>query len=110
MGKQLFDILTDFAMFGAVTFETAAVATIFVFRWKRPEMPRPYRCVGYPIVPMIYVLIMALVLANMFVKQRTEALVGVSFIAVGAVAYVLTDWGNLRRRSKEPEPWREEPI
>ena len=31
-GKPLFDVLTDFAMFGAIIFETSAVATIFVLR------------------------------------------------------------------------------
>ena len=32
--KSPFDIMTDFAIFGSVTFETLAVATIFVFRWR----------------------------------------------------------------------------
>src|SRR5205807_1502583 len=52
--KALFDILTDFAMFGAVIFETLAVTTIFVFRRRLPNADRPYRCVGYPIVPLLY--------------------------------------------------------
>ena len=38
--KPLFDMLTDFAMFGAVIFETLAVTTIFIFRKRRPDMPR----------------------------------------------------------------------
>ena len=48
-------------MFGARTFETLAVSTIFVFRIRRPEAERPYRCPGYPWVPMVYVAILALV-------------------------------------------------
>lgn len=86
-GKPLFDILTDFAMFGAVTFETLAVASIFVFRHRQPDMDRPYRCPGYPFVPLLYVLIMALVLANTFVHQRIESLIGMGFIIVGAGVY-----------------------
>src|SRR5262249_7485798 len=35
-GKAPFDVVTDFAMFGAVAFETLAVASIFMFRWKYP--------------------------------------------------------------------------
>ena len=59
--KSPFDVVTDFAMFGATTFETLAVASIFVFRRKIPPTPenRPYRCSGYPVVPALYVLIMA---------------------------------------------------
>src|SRR5207248_8801948 len=85
--KALFDILTDFAMFGAVTFETMAVATIFVFRWRYPDAERPYRCWGYPVVPALYVVILFTVLANMFRSQPTEAFTGVGFIAVGAAVY-----------------------
>jgi amino acid transporter len=88
-GKPLFDVMTDFAMFGAVIFETLAVATIFVFRWRLPNAERPYRCWGYPFVPILYVMILALVAANMFREQRTEASVGVGFVAVGALVYTV---------------------
>jgi amino acid transporter len=88
-GKPHFDILTDFAMFGSVTFDTLAVASIFIFRYRFPHVARPYRCWGYPVVPALYVLILALVLINTFFHQRTEALVGVGFIALGAIVYFL---------------------
>jgi amino acid transporter len=88
-GKPLFDVITDFAMFGAVIFETLAVATIFVFRWRLPHAERPYRCWGYPVVPVLYVIILTLVAWNMFFYQTTEALIGVGFITVGAGVYAL---------------------
>ncbi|MBN9121772.1 MAG: amino acid permease [Planctomycetes bacterium] len=92
-GKSPFDIMTDFVIFGSVTFETLAVATIFMFRRRIPVTPenRPYRCWGYPVVPALYVAIMAAVLVNMFLtpEQRTEALVGMGFIASGAAVYAL---------------------
>ncbi len=88
-GKDHFDILTDFAMFGAVIFETMAVATIFVFRRLYPKAERPYRCWGYPVVPVVYMVIPAFILGNMFLHQRLEAGVGVVFIASGAIVYWL---------------------
>jgi amino acid transporter len=94
-GKAHFDILTDFAMFGAVIFETLAVATIFVFRRRLPDAPRPYRCFGYPVVPLLYLIIPAFILGNMFMNQRTEALVGVCFIALGAGVYYRIDRGPM---------------
>jgi APA family basic amino acid/polyamine antiporter len=95
-GKSLFDILTDLAMFGAVIFETLAVWSIFVFRRRRPDAERPYRCVGYPLVPALYVLLPAFVLVNMFLgeKERLEALAGAGFIAVGVVVYFLLGLGK----------------
>jgi len=91
-GKSPFDIMTDFAIFGAVCFETLAVAAIFVFRYKIPPTVenRPYRCWGYPVVPLVYIAVMVGVLVTFFAnpQQRTEALTGMGFIALGAVFYL----------------------
>ena len=85
--KSHFDIMTDFAMFGAVIFETLAVTTIFVFRRRLPDAERPYRCPGYPVVPLLYLILPMLILGNMFWSQQLEALTGVGFIALGAGVY-----------------------
>jgi L-asparagine transporter-like permease len=89
--KDLFDVLTDYAMFGAVVFETMAVVSIFVFRWKRPDAERPYRCPGYPFTPMIYLICFVGLLASYFVneKQRIEAYSGLGFALLGAAIYGL---------------------
>src|SRR5262249_42032959 len=82
-----FDRLTDFAMFGAVIFETMAVLTIFVFRWRYPDAERPYRCWGCPWVPALYTVLPAFVLVNMLLAGAEEALIGLGFIAAGAALY-----------------------
>jgi amino acid transporter len=94
--KAPFDVVTDFAMFGAVAFETLAVASIFVFRWRLPTAARPYRCWGYPVVPALYCLLMAAVLANMFMnpEQRSEARIGLGFMGVGVGVYLLAYRGR----------------
>jgi basic amino acid/polyamine antiporter, APA family len=85
--KSMFDTLTDFAMFGAVIFETLAVSTIFVFRRRMPDAPRPYRCWGYPLVPILYLFLPAYILSNMFFFQTIEAGAGLGLIALGAAVY-----------------------
>jgi amino acid transporter len=94
--KSHFDRLTDLAMFGAVSFETLAVLSIFVFRWRRPEAERPYRCPGYPLVPALYPLLPGFVLVNMFRNEPAEALTGLGFIAVGALVYFALGLGGPR--------------
>jgi amino acid transporter len=86
-----FDLLTDFAMFGAVVFETLVVASIFVFRRKLPDAPRPYRCPCYPFVPAIYILAFMGVLASYFVNEEKalQAGSGVTFTLAGAAVYAL---------------------
>ena len=71
-GKPPFDVITDFAMFGALSFETSAVASIFVFRRRFPvrSVKLPYRCPLFPVVPILYVTALAAVLTNMFRSQH----------------------------------------
>jgi len=97
--KSPFDVLTDFAMFGAVIFETSAVLAIFVLRYKMPLAPRPYRCWGYPVVPALYVILPACVLANMFTAQLLEAATGTAFIFAGVVTY----YAFGLQKKKEPQ-------
>jgi amino acid transporter len=89
-----FDVLTDFAMFGSLTFETLAVLSIFVFRFRRPNAARPYRCPGYPVVPLLYVLLPGFVLTSMAVKQTLQVAMGLAFIAAGAVVYFAAGLGK----------------
>ena len=102
-GKALFDVITDFAMFGALSFETLAVASLFVFRYRYPpsKVQIPYRCPFFPWLPIVYVSAMSLVLFNMFATQRTEALIGVGFILVGAIVYGVVFAG---RKPRETPP------
>ncbi len=94
--KSHFDRLTDFAMFGAVIFETTAVLSIFVFRRRYPDAERPYRCWGYPVVPALYVVLPVFILVNMFRSQPAEALAGLGFIGLGATTYFLFRLGRRR--------------
>ncbi len=87
--KSHFDVLTDFAMFGAVLFETAAVVSIFVFRWRLPDAPRPYRCPGYPLVPALYTVLPGFIVVNTLIQPsaRLEAVTALGFIAASTAAY-----------------------
>jgi basic amino acid/polyamine antiporter, APA family len=100
--KPPFDVITDFITFGGALFETLAVATIFLFRRRYPDQIRQlaYRCPGYPVVPAIFCLSMIAVMLNMLAtpRQQLEALVGIGFIAAGAILYRLV----LARRPRRP--------
>ena len=88
--KSLYDLLTDYSMFGAIAFETLGVATIFVFRNRiRSADPSAYRSPLYPVMPALYVIAMAAVLLNMFWTNQKESIVAVGFMGVGAIVYVL---------------------
>ena len=48
--------LLDFLIFAQLLFYILTLAGLFVLRWKRPEMARPYRALGYPVLPALYIL------------------------------------------------------
>lgn len=100
--KSAFDAITDFAMFGALAFETLAVASLFVFRRRFPkhEVALPYRCPLFPLLPIVYVVVLAAVLFNMFRSQTEEALTGLGFMLAGGIVYAILV--SRRRAGREP--------
>lgn len=88
-GKPLFDVLTEYAIFGGSLFYFAAVAAVYVMRWRRPDAPRPYRCWGYPIVPAIFLAFYVFFLASMVAASPWQCLSGLTLIALGLGVYLL---------------------
>ena len=48
-----YEELFDFVIFGSWILYAMATASVFVLRRKRPDLPRPYKTFGYPVVPFI---------------------------------------------------------
>jgi basic amino acid/polyamine antiporter, APA family len=82
-----FDRLTDYVIFSAWIFYALNAASIFVFRKRYPQAHRPYRALGYPIVPALFLLTALWLLANTIVATPTEALLGLGIIALGLPIY-----------------------
>jgi APA family basic amino acid/polyamine antiporter len=83
-----YDQLYTYVMYGMVLFYTLAVIGLFVLRRTRPDVPRPYRCLGYPWIPAVYVLIAAAWTLNLLVTRPLESLLGTLIILAGVPAYM----------------------
>jgi APA family basic amino acid/polyamine antiporter len=85
----LYDVLYTYVIFGALIFYMLAIASVFVLRARRPDLPRPYRTLGYPVTPLLFVASVLLLLGNMLVDEesRIPSLVGLGLIAAGVPAY-----------------------
>jgi APA family basic amino acid/polyamine antiporter len=83
-----YDQLYTYVIFGMVLSYTLTVIALFVLRWKRPDIPRPYRCSGYPWLPGIYVLIGTAWTLNTIFTRPTEALAGMGIILIGVPGYL----------------------
>lgn len=80
--------LLDLIMFAVMLFYVLTVAGLFVLRRKRPEMERPYRAFGYPVLPALYIL-MASVISLGMLKQNPYALPGLLLTLAGIPFYYL---------------------
>lgn len=94
-----FDTLTDYVVFGSWIFYALVSSTIFVFRRKYPDMERPYRAFGYPVVPIVFILVATWLLFETVRSNPSNSLIGLGLIALGLpVYYYLTS----RERNTEP--------
>jgi APA family basic amino acid/polyamine antiporter len=78
-----FEQIFTFAMFMGIVFWIAATASVFTLRKKRPEMPRPYKTWGYPVVPAIFILASLGILINTLLEKPAEAMAGILLTVLG---------------------------
>jgi APA family basic amino acid/polyamine antiporter len=89
-----YDQLYTYVIFGMVLSYTLTVIGMFWLRWRRPEIPRPYRCTGYPWLPAVYVLIGAAWILNTIWKRPLEALWSLAIVLIGVPGYLY--WKRLK--------------
>jgi basic amino acid/polyamine antiporter, APA family len=83
-----YDQLYTYVIFGMVLSYTLTVIGLFVLRWKRPDVQRPYRCSGYPWLPAIYILVGVTWTLNTIIQRPTEAFGSAAIVLVGVPGYL----------------------
>jgi amino acid transporter len=86
--RNVFGMLTDYVVFSVGIFLALAVLAVIVLRIKHPEWRRPYRALGYPVVPLLYVAFYGWFLREVYMAKPFEALVGLGLIALGLPVYL----------------------
>src|SRR5258708_36389130 len=72
-----YDTITDYAIFAVLIFVALATASVFVFRRRMPEAERAYRTWGYPVVPILFILVATAIVINTLIATPERALAGV---------------------------------
>jgi len=78
--SRSFESLTDTFVLAIWPFYALGVAAIYPLRRRRPELPRPYRAIGYPIVPAVFVIAVIAFVINAFVYEPIST--GVTFAMI----------------------------
>lgn len=70
-------------------FSAFTVGSVIVLRYKRPELKRPYKLWGYPIVPLLFVIIHLWIVWGSVTEKPFQSLVGVFIVAIGIPVYLI---------------------
>lgn len=82
-----FDTLTDYTIFAVLIFMGLGTASVFIFRRRLPDIERPYRTWGYPVVPMLFLLTAAWLVINTLQTSPRQAFAGLGLVALGVPFY-----------------------
>ncbi len=82
-----FDTLTDYVIFGSWIFYALVTSSVFVFRKKFPNAERPYKAFGYPVVPILFLLVAGWLLINTMITTPKQSFAGIFLILLGLPVY-----------------------
>ena len=83
------DLLT-YSTFASLLFYILTIYGIFILRKKEPNVDRPYKAFGYPIIPAIYIVITSLICIILLIYDTTNTGLGLFIVALGIPVYYLT--------------------
>jgi basic amino acid/polyamine antiporter, APA family len=91
-----YESLIDYALFGIWLFYGLMIGAVIVLRRNRPALARPYRMWGYPITPVVFLLVTLWFLFNMLITRPRASFFGLGLILTGVPAYFL--WRQYGKR------------
>jgi APA family basic amino acid/polyamine antiporter len=94
---NLYNDLLNYVVFAVLLFYVLTIIGIFRLRAKRPDADRPYRAMGYPVIPFAYILAACAIMFVLLLYQTQTAGAGLVIVLIGIPVY----WLWSRRRSSE---------
>ncbi len=87
-----FQKVVNYVQFSLTLFSALTVLGVFLLRWQRPDLPRPYRTWGYPVTPLIFLAISGWMLWHLLAGAATRgpSLWGLATALVGLALYYLS--------------------
>lgn len=86
-----YEDLLNYSTFASLLFYILTIGGIFILRKKEPEADRPYKAFGYPIVPILYILLTLTICINLFIFKTLNAGLGLFIVFLGIPIYYFTN-------------------
>lgn len=84
---NLYGSLLDYVVSAALLFYVLTIAGVFRLRRLRPDAPRPYRAIGYPVVPALYIVMATGILGVLAIYRPTTTWPGFAIVLLGVPVY-----------------------
>jgi APA family basic amino acid/polyamine antiporter len=81
--------LLDYVIFAVLIFFTLTILAIFILRVKRPDIPRPYKAFGYPVIPAIYILTTVAIMVILLIYKPNYTFPGLGIVILGIPVFYL---------------------
>jgi APA family basic amino acid/polyamine antiporter len=81
--------LLDYVIFAVLIFFTLTIFSIFILRVKRPDIPRPYKAFGYPVIPAVYILTTLTIMVILLIYKPKYTFPGLIIVLLGIPVYYL---------------------
>ncbi len=86
--------LLNYVIFVVLIFYALTIAAVFILRKKYPDMERPYKALGYPVVPFLYVVTALTIGIGLLIYQPTYTWPGFVIILLGIPVFMIWNRGN----------------
>ncbi|MGK4567600.1 amino acid permease [Flavobacterium sp. 3HN19-14] len=83
------DLLT-YATFASLLFYMLTIGGIFILRKREPDAERPYKAFGYPVIPVLYIIVTTAICVALLVYDTLNTGLGLAIVALGIPVYYLT--------------------
>src|SRR5215467_11579840 len=94
-----YDTLTDSAIFALTLFYAFVAGSVFIFRRRLPDAPRPYRTWGYPVVPIVFLVVTAWLILRTIWDNPKQSAIGLGLILIGLPVYLI--WSKRDREAAQ---------
>jgi APA family basic amino acid/polyamine antiporter len=91
--------LLDYVIFAVLLFFTLTILAIFILRKKRPDIARPYKAFGYPVIPAIYILTTVSIMVILLIYKPNYTFSGLAIVLLGIPVFFL--WKKYNRNGIE---------
>jgi APA family basic amino acid/polyamine antiporter len=98
--------LLDYVIFAVLIFFTLTILAIFILRAKLPDIPRPYKAFGYPVIPSIYILTTITIMVILLIYKPDYTFPGLGIVLLGIPVFFLWKKYNKSPLKNEKEKGR----